>query len=301
MLLTRRRFLIGAGLIGSAAALAGGAMRTESVEVLHTTIHIPDLPSAFQDYCIGFISDIHLSVCSETARLEQTFSLLRAEKPDLILFGGDFIWLPDSPISQLALSIQARHACLRHYSYMADSIYSAIARYTQSLNPPDGMYGVLGNHDGWQAPEPCIKRLRDGNVRVLRNEQVEILRGSQRLQLVGFDDYWTGIPSIPPLSPRSRGNSLRVLLAHNPDYFSALLRRTEFEFDLGLAGHTHGGQVKLPGIGAISYNIFDALFGEGLVWFNRAHVYTTRGIGEVVVPIRINCPPEVSILTLSRT
>ncbi len=305
MKLSRRQFLFGASGCAALGLLTGRSSSsvmeiTETPQTVYATVPIPDLPKAFDGYQIGFLSDIHLSICSPTGRLEQALALLNAEHPDLVLLGGDFIWIPDSIVSQAALSLQARYPCFHHYRSVANTLYSTLAKHFKQIQCRDGIFGVLGNHDGWQAPQTCIDGLREGNVTILKNEWVEIARGNHKLTLIGFDDYWTGMPAIPDVSQGKTDNEVRLLLAHNPDYLSALLRRTKFSFDLGLAGHTHGGQIKLPALGPISYNVYDPLFGEGLVWFQRAHVYTTRGIGEVVVPVRVNCPPEVSILRLSR-
>ena len=132
---------------------------------------------------------------------------------------------------------------------------------------------------------------------MLINRSVTFKRNLETFRIIGTDDYWTGIPRFAAAPKRESEN--RVLISHNPDYVSFLLENTACEFDLALSGHTHGGQIKLPIIGALGYNVTDARFGEGLVHHKRGEVFTTRGLGVVEIPVRINCPPEVSILTLT--
>jgi predicted MPP superfamily phosphohydrolase len=92
--------------------------------------------------------------------------------------------------------------------------------------------------------------------------------------------------------------SIKICLAHNPDYFVELQKKSPVKFDLSLAGHTHGGQIKLPIWGSLIYNVENRQFAEGLVETNQSSYYTSRGIGVVEIPHRINCPAEVCIFTL---
>lgn len=137
-------------------------------------------------------------------------------------------------------------------------------------------------------------------IQVLLNTVFPVERQGKRLLVLGSDDYWTGIPSTSAMPDKKEPGQVRIVLSHNPDYLSHLLEKTRFEFDLGLSGHTHGGQIKLPLIGALHYNIKDQRFAEGLFSHPRAVTYTSRGIGVVGLPIRINCPPEVNVFTLKR-
>ena len=135
-------------------------------------------------------------------------------------------------------------------------------------------------------------------IEILVNDVRQIRRGTSKITLVGVDDYWTGFPSVPLEATKTSPQDVRVLISHNPDYASAILERTEIEFDIALCGHTHGGQIKLPLVGAPHYNVKDLRFKEGLYVHPRGLVYTTRGLGMVELPWRINCPPEVTVLEL---
>ena len=284
-----------AGLCGTRAALAADssqvALRTE-------TVRLPGLPRSFEGFRIGLLTDPHLGPWVRHELVEAGVRLLNSEHVDLALLGGDFIGIPDA-FPRKFLPYTPNHT----FSNIArpglpEAIYAHVADLLGGLKAAHGPYAVYGNHDNWVEPDLCAAKLGRKRIRVLKNEQVILQRGADELLLVGCDDYWTGTPRFPKLG-KSNSRQARVLLTHNPDYVSYLLESTQAEFDLALCGHTHGGQIRLPGIGALHYNIEDTRFGEGLVVHPRGHVYTSRGIGVVALPFRLNCPPEVNVLMLS--
>ncbi len=107
--------------------------------------------------------------------------------------------------------------------------------------------------------------------------------------------------SVVSKLPLFNENSFSILLTHNPDFSSFVLHDKNIKFNLSLSGHTHGGQIKLPIVGALGYNISDLRYKEGLVDYQETKLYTSRGLGYVELPIRINCPPEVTIITLRKS
>ena len=136
-------------------------------------------------------------------------------------------------------------------------------------------------------------------IDLLINQQRTITREDQTLQIFGVDDFLTGIPSPPPRNTLREGLDTRIIISHNPDYISAILAsEPDYHFDLALCGHTHGGQIRLPGVGAVMSQIRDDRFVSGLVTIERKKVYTSRGLGVVGLPIRYNCPPEVTVFRL---
>lgn len=304
MILTRRQFLTLAPLaIGTAAGLAYTAKRdtTEIFEVNQIRVGIEDLPPSFNDYRIGFVSDIHHGVYLRDEYLADVLSAAQSAKPDLLVLGGDYSWIPETPFQG---SITFRNNKLDSpYRYQSlEAIYHSLNSVLQTITPADGIVAVLGNHDHWNGAKLCISALRSGKSppRFLINETLEIRRGDSLLSLYGIDDYWTGAPRIPTaFTVRKATNEARVVISHNPDTLSWLLKVVHF--DLGLAGHTHGGQIRLPQpLGPVVRNIEDPRFFEGLVNSGNASIYTTRGIGTVEIPYRINCPGEVTVLNLER-
>jgi hypothetical protein len=138
-------------------------------------------------------------------------------------------------------------------------------------------------------------------VDLLINKERIISRKDQTLRIFGVDDFLTGLPTGPPHDELRRGRDIRLIVSHNPDYISALLSfRPDYHFDLALCGHTHGGQICLPYVGAVMRQIRDPRFIAGMVRLGEKIVYTSRGLGVVGLPIRIDCPPEVTVFTLAR-
>lgn len=287
------------GLLGS-GSVATSTFSTDTIEHTETTILIKNLPLEFQDYRIGFLSDIHLGAFVPDDWLDHAISSLNRAGIDLLTLGGDYLWIPDTLLSGMFGRIRNEKFSNPLSQDLPDRIYSRVGAITSQIQSRDGIFAVLGNHDRWVAPLICLKSFKEQKIPVLVNETVQIKRDNATLQIAGVDDYWRGIPRNPFGAEEFRPNTFRVLLAHNPDYISGLIASGQAHFDLALAGHTHGGQIKLPFVGALTYNIQDQRFSSGLKQLEGLSVYTTRGLGVVEIPYRINCPAEASVLTLKR-
>jgi uncharacterized protein len=258
------------------------------VALRRTLIEVPiaDLSPALEGYTIAALSDLHYGGTITPKRLiDRAVHLANDGAPDLIVLLGDY-----------ALS----HTKLRTISRW---LYEwALPRMTESLRTlraPDGVIAILGNHDYDHDPAKVAAWLRSTGARVLINECVVIEKGDARLGIGGVDD-WThgeidphgGCASLAPDIPR-------IVLSHNPD--GALELASSARADLVLAGHTHGGQLVLPWLGAPARHctVCDASSASG--WVARAPVrlYVTTGVG-VLLPLRINCPAEVLFVRLVR-
>jgi predicted MPP superfamily phosphohydrolase len=315
MVLSRREFLLGSSATLGATHLTVGNsgaanfnrfFTTDEIKLEEITIASPTTPREFDGYRIGFITDIHLSFAIPNEWVEQAAGILYRAGIDLLLIGGDNLWIPDQ--SRLLAFGDKRNRSFDSLgsAEMASGIYSQLAQILGQFKFKDGSYGVRGNHDVWHNSHACQEIFARSNIQTLINQFITIKRGAASLQIIGVDDYWNGLPLIPKL-PRLRSElDYRVLLSHNPDFVANRLKAPETEwqensFDLALCGHTHGGQIRLPGIGALSYNIQHREFGKGLRITPRCQVYTSRGLGVVELPFRINCPAEVTVLTLRTT
>lgn len=258
------------------------------VVLRRTIIEVPitGLAPELEGYTIAVLADLHYGGTIEPARLiARAVRLANEVSPDLIVLLGDY-----------ALS----HSMLRTPSRW---LYEwALPRMTvplRALRAPDGVLAILGNHDYDYDAGKVTAWLRSTGARVLVNECVVIERGDARLGIGGVDD-WTHGEIDPHGGCASLASDIpRVVLSHNPD--GALELAPSARVDLVLAGHTHGGQIVLPLIGAPARHcaVCDARSASG--WVPRAPVplYVTTGVG-VLLPLRISCPAEVLIVRLVR-
>ncbi|MCB9029599.1 MAG: metallophosphoesterase [Deltaproteobacteria bacterium] len=301
MSISRRDFLK-LGFLGSAVVTTGTtyAIGTNQLaEKVETTVKIPNLPKAFDGYKIAFIADIHLGVYLSSEMLDYAINLAKGSEPDLFLLGGDYIWIQRTTLASSIAQLKNREFEGYPYGKRIKVIFETCADLVSQVNAPDGTFAIYGNHDRWEDPLSCKDSFVSKKIELLNNKVVTVTRADSTLELLGTDDYWTGAPTTAGLTDQIDRNTLRVVLSHNPDYVSYLIHKTPFYFHLALCGHTHGGQVQIPGYGPIVSNIRDLRLTEGLYLSEKGNVYTTRGIGTVELPIRIACPPEVSIITLS--
>jgi len=280
------------------AAVGSYGLNTFDVELTTTPILIPHLPQPFHGYRIGLLSDAHLGVYIPDDYVAHTFALLGSAGVDLLLLGGDFVWLQQSFLSRwYGATLRNPHYSGTPSADLADRIFESFASMAATVPAPDGCFAVYGNHDKYVEPRLCARALTRHHISLLVNQHATIQRGESTLTLFGTDDFWTGIPRVT-VPKRKAPSDVRIMLTHNPDFAALILQHSEYEFDLYLCGHTHGGQIRLPGVGALHYNIEDPRFAAGLVQHPRGQVFTTRGTGVVEVPWRYNCRPEVSILEL---
>ncbi|WKZ56482.1 MAG: metallophosphoesterase [Bdellovibrionota bacterium] len=293
-----RRRLLQSALLGGAslAALGVGTPSLSTTGEFEKSFHripIPNLPSDLQGFRIGFISDVHLSLFYPNEWLEQALQSLYGEI-DLLMLGGDFLWIPDRAYQWKPWPPRNQRFVKLSDPDLPALIYKDLAQAISSVAPHHGAIGCLGNHDRWSRSAVCISQLAAQQIQVAVNEWVTVRRGSAALHIWATDDYWNGLPKLP-LQPRNPA----ILLTHNPDLVRDYSEQIATNFDLVLAGHTHGGQIKLPLLGAMTYGIRHRPFGEGLIRLSdRCSLFVSRGLGMVEIPFRINCPGETSVLEL---
>ncbi len=302
--ISRRAFLQGATLLAGGAALAAAhadmGLDSAAGQIVDETVHlvIPGLPRAFDGYRIAFFTDIHLGIWVPDEWVAWGLEKLRAHSPDLLVLGGDYILANDNPVWPMLGLVRNETYAGMDSEDAVPLIFSTAAKVLSSYSPPDGIVAVVGNHERWNSIELFNAAFRAyPAIRVLVNDEVTIRRGSESLLFFGSDDYLTGLPRVPP-APTTPGVSARVLVSHNPDYVSELLKRGAARFSVALCGHTHGGQVRLPGLVSLAAPVRDSRFIAGLVRVDDQMVYTSRGLGVVGLPFRVNCPPEITTIEL---
>jgi predicted MPP superfamily phosphohydrolase len=274
-MLTRRQFL---GLGVGTAALGGGAylytrfIEPNQVSIERLSLKIPRLDPAFDGFKIVHISDLHIDEWMTEARLARALAPIHSEKPDVIAMTGDFVYRSDK-----TLSFALPEALLR-------------------LAAPEGVFAVLGNHDHWIDPDYVRRLLKQGGVQELRNSVQTIRRGDAHLQMAGVDDIWEEQDDLERVIDRLDETSVCILLAHEPDF--ADTSAPTGRFDLQLSGHSHGGQVRLPFLGAPVLPEFGKKYPHGLYQIANMYQYTNRGLGMLPPRVRLFCPPEITVITL---
>ncbi|MEO7730217.1 MAG: metallophosphoesterase [Kofleriaceae bacterium] len=177
----------------------------------------PGWPAGARALRIAFASDLHAGPTTHASVLDEAFAALAAIQPDVLLLGGDYVFLT------------------------ADHIAEVARRLARLAPPPLGCFAVMGNHDLWADDAAIASALSNAGARVLINERVGLAAPFAHVALVGLDDPWTGTRVAPPFADEDR---VRVVLVHAPE---AMLYLGDAPFDLALCGHTHGGHIALPG------------------------------------------------------
>lgn len=277
--LTRRHFLVGSGATAAGLALYSGEIARHEIDIVRRTIYIQSLPTAFRGYTIAQLSDIHLVEYTEPLFLERVVRHTNALNPDLVLLTGDFV--TRGALTFLDSSTSA-HRC---------------AEILTALTAPL-RYAVLGNHDVTFGAPLVIEALTAHGTPVLVNQNLPIDLKGDRLWLAGLADAATSTPDLNLAIPANPKAPV-ILMAHEPDYADTVIRHPRGPLvDLMLSGHSHGGQVRLPFLDALVVPPMGEKYVEGHFRLNRMQLYVNRGIGTVGIPVRLNCPPEITLFTL---
>ncbi|NMC62699.1 MAG: hypothetical protein GYA55_05955, partial [SAR324 cluster bacterium] len=288
MKLSRRQFLkSGITAFGFAGLGICFIDNSFTLEMYSIRVPIEDLPNDFDGYRIGFLSDFHLGPFVLEEWIEDAVMRIVSQDVDLLVLGGDYQGIPDSTLSKPFGNYRNRKYEHLSQEDAAELIFSDLLKLLSLVRPKDGIVAVYGNHDRRSSPNVCSRIFSQRqDLFLLENDTHIIKRGSSQIEIVGVADYLSGFPKLPKFKfPNSS-----LLISHNPDFVSSILESSENRFGLALCGHTHGGQIKLPIFGALTYNINDLRFAEGLFRYGSSSVYTSRGIGMVELPFRINCP-----------
>ena len=245
--------------------------KARRIEVSEFRVPISGLGRELDGLRIVHLTDIHHGLYFSAESLAAAVELANSLQPDVVALTGDYV------------------------SYSRNFAHSA-AELLSGLRARRGVFAVLGNHDFRVGADLVSRALRRNGIEVLRNRHAVVRAGAAELYLAGVDDLWYNASLSRELRSVPRGRPV-VLLSHNPGIVAAA---AHFSVDLVLSGHTHGGQVRLPFLERRrEANRSPKRFHTGWDAWGRTRIYISRGIGTIVVPVRVACPPEMPVFTLS--
>lgn len=292
LFLPRRRFLYMAGMAAAGYAASASTLSamdaTDDFRIEQAVIKIPNLPEKLKGTTIALITDIHSSVFMTREEMDRYVAVMNGLKADIAVVAGDFV-----------------NSKLREVYPFAESF--------TALKAPLGVYGVTGNHDYYTGDiETVAKEVQDCGIRLLRNENLVIEKNGEKLFLLGMDDG--NIYDVKPYlesgaSPRGTIENMlkgipdgapKIFVCHKPYPFEEY---SSLGVDLMLSGHTHGGQVVIAQLDNVnlSFATLASRYVAGLYKARSsrtAQLYVSRGVGTVGLPLRLNCPPEVTRIVL---
>lgn len=284
--LSRRKFLRGtAATVGAGAiAVATDGFLGEPSRPLLVRIEVPmhRLPAALDGFTIAQLSDFHYDEEFTIIPISKAIEMVNGLHPDLIALTGDFVTIPAFAdyIDTAKWGAHAAEPC-------ADMLSQLRSRL--------GSFAILGNHDTDSDAPRVIRALQSRGMTILENRAIPIEQEGKRLWLAGIADALVGKPDLEGTLRQVPAGEPVVLLAHEPDFADEAAKHA---VDLQLSGHSHGGQVRFPIVGAPFLPELARKYPWGLYHVGAMTLYTNAGLGTIRLPIRFNAPPEVTLFTL---
>jgi predicted MPP superfamily phosphohydrolase len=240
---------------------------TTRVEIAH-----PQIPAPFSGFTIAFLSDFHFGPFFSLERTDETVARTNGLAPDLILLGGDYTDAEAGP---------------------SVGFFKALGR----LHAPSGVFAVLGNDDYKGNERFVIAQLAANGIAVLENKALWLHRAGARIKLGGVREMGTWRYDLTPTLWDTVESDFVTLLVHQPDFVEV---EKDPRLDLVFAGHTHGGQVNILGWSPFVPSSFGNRFRQGVIRVRRTTLVVSRGLGTIILPIRVGSPPEIMLVTLKR-
>jgi uncharacterized protein len=264
--------LLAIGGSGYGLLVAPGQVKIESVR-----LKLGRLSPSFHGIRIVQLSDIHMGGWMDAERFQRIVNIVMAQRPDLVFLTGDFL--------------------IGHvFNKRSEGHLHDLVKILTPLSKAIPSFAILGNHDYWTNPEAVREMLKASGIVNLTNTVFTVSRGNEHLHLCGVDDVWEGEVRLQDVLSQLTDDGAAILLAHEPDFAdqSAVTER----FDLQVSGHSHGGQVVLPLLGPPILPYLGQKYPSGLYEIRGMYQYTNRGVGTGRLPLRLNCPPEITLFTL---
>ena len=250
--------------------------KPELFDLVNVNVKINDLPFTFHNYRIINLTDIHLGQWISPEYLNGVTDYVNSLNPDMITLTGDYV------------------------SYILEGYEDDLLDSFKKLKAKDGKYAVLGNHDHWAGAEEIRKILKKSNIVDLSNDVFTIEKDGEKLNISGVDSLTVGADDLDKVLEKLPHDGASILLVHEPD-FAKISSKTN-RFDLQMSGHSHGGQLVIPGVETTPFRCsYSIKYPVGAYKVNNMIQYTSKGLGTNSFWIRVNCKPEITQFYLKTT
>ncbi len=246
--------------------------------VVRQDFFLPRWPERLNGFTVALLSDFHYDPYFSIHPLRAAIAIVNGLRPDLIVLTGDFVSVP--LIGSRKRAAFAAEPC---------------AHLLSQMTAPHGLWAVMGNHDDVTDRKHVTHALQAQNIQVLANQSEPIERDGARIWLAGVNDVLSWTADLSKTLHRVPAGEAVILLAHEPDFADQASR---FPIDLQLSGHSHGGQIRVPFLPPLFLPDLARKYVWGTFQVGPLALYTNAGLGTVNVPMRLNCPPEITLLTL---
>jgi uncharacterized protein len=266
-----------------AVALAGDSVLLEPnrPRIVRQDFFLPRWPERMNGFTVALLSDFHYDPYFSVHPLHAAIPMVNDLRPHLIVLTGDFVTAP--LVGDDRKAAFAAEPC---------------ARLLRQMTAPHGLWAVLGNHDEATDHKHVARALQTENIQVLANQSQAIEGNGARFWLAGVNDVISKTADLSKTLRTVSANEAVILLAHEPDFAD---HAAKFPIDLQLSGHSHGGQIRIPFLPPFYLPTLGKKYVLGTYRVGPLTLYTNAGLGTIGVPARLNCPPEITLLTLRRS
>lgn len=267
------KFTVAALILFVSLYIYSGKIEPNWIEIVPIDLTIDNLDTAFEDFKVVQISDLHVSHSMPEKRLKRIFKLVNKQSPNVIAITGDIV------------------TSYRHFNPQK------LEKNLRQLVSQDATLSVLGNHDRLGHKTAKLERsLAKSNINNLNNQVAIIHRGEAKLAFAGVDDPYWGTPDLNKVVADLPADTPAILLVHEPDYLGKSSKTHKFA--LQLSGHSHGGQIRLPFMKPPILPTGGRKYFIGLNKEEDTLGYTNRGLGMTALSLRFNSRPEITVFTL---
>jgi predicted MPP superfamily phosphohydrolase len=276
---TRRQFLQRVAVVGAVAIVGDGILLAPNLpRVVRQEFHLQRWPERLNGFTVAVLSDFHYDPIFSVHPLRAAIAMVNNLHPDLIALTGDFVTV--SSIGDEAKGALAAEPC---------------ASLLRQMSAPHGLWAVMGNHDDATDPEHVTRALQAQNIQVLANQSQPIEQDGARFWLGGVNDVMNGAADLSKTMHGVPASEAVILLAHEPDFADEAAKSP---IDLQISGHSHGGQIRIPFLPPLYLPALAKKYVWGTYQVGPLMLHTSAGLGTIGVPMRLNCPPEITLLTL---